>query len=156
MKKVAVFWGWIVIGLVAGCATLTPPGPSTSPLQSPVATPAPTEVIIKFHRSGGITARDETWTVYGDGKVEYVGNGTGQDGRLAPDRIAALIEAARAAGFATMQDSYVPADTCCDRFYYELTITLDGRPKTVRTLDAAPDQPPALTNLLAVIDETMK
>lgn len=152
-----VLRGWLVFALLlAGCATLTEPGPTTSPVASPVMTPAPTEVVITFHRSGGFSGRDETWQVYGDGRVTYVGNGTGQDGQLAPDRLAALIEAARAARFDQLQDSYVPANTCCDRFFYDLTITLDGRTKTVHTIDAAPDQPAALTQLLNTLNDTMR
>lgn len=151
-------WSWLIaVLLVAGCATLVPPGTSTSPLPppSPIVTPAPGEMAIQFQRTGGIAGRDETWMIYGDGHVEYVGNGTGQNGQLPLDRVASLIAAAQAADFLHLQDSYVPSDTCCDRYFYAVTIVLDGHRKTVRTIDAAPDQPPALTALLSAITATL-
>ncbi len=63
-----------------------------------------------------------------------------------------LIGALRAANRANLQESYLPENTCCDRFVHTLTITLDGPPQTVMTLDAAPDEPAALTHLLAELN----
>ncbi len=135
----------ILIGL-AGCASLVQPG--LSPLTSPV----PTGIILQYQRVGGIGGFDETWTIETTGQVSHTGRGPGTDRQLTPDQMAQLIGAIRAIPLAEPQTSYIPDNTCCDRFAHTLTITLDGLTRTVMTLDAAPGEPPALTNLLAVLN----
>ncbi len=134
----------ILIGL-AGCANLVQPG--VSPLVSPVSN----GVILRYQRVGGIGGFDETWTIEAGGRVTHAGRGSGTDRQLTPDQMTQLIGALRAANRANLKDSYVPENTCCDRFTHALTITLDGPTQTVMTLDAAPDEPAELTNLLTVL-----
>jgi len=139
----------ILIGL-AGCASLVQPG--ASPLESPVSN----GIILQYQRVGGIGGFDETWTIEATGRVTHTGRGPGTDRQLTPDQVAQLIGALRAANQADLKASYVPANTCCDRFTHTLTITLDGQTKTVATLDAAPDEPPTLTNLLATLSGLLR
>ncbi len=139
----------ILIGLV-GCANLVQPG--ASPLESPV----PSGVILRYQRVGGIGGFDETWTFEDTGRVTHTGRGPGTDRQLTPDQVAQLIGALRAANLAGLEASYIPADTCCDRFTHTLTITLDGQTRTVMTLDAAPGEPPALTTVLATLSNLLK
>lgn len=141
----------ILIGL-AGCASLVQPG--ASPLTSPL--PAPTGIILQYQRVGGLGGFDETWTIDAGGRVTHTGQGPGTDRQLTPDQLAQLIGAIRAAQAAGLNASYVPANTCCDRFTHTLTLLLDGGTRTVTTLDAAPDEPPALTNLLATLTGLLK
>jgi hypothetical protein len=134
--------------------TPTPAVPWPTPAQG---TPTPASgLFIRYHRSGGIAGVDETWLFYADGRVEYSGRGQGHAVRLSANQINALMAAARSPEVAALNESYVPANSCCDRFLYEITLVVDGQTKTVRTLDAAPDQPPALTNLLDAIDMALK
>ncbi len=142
----------IAIG-VAGCASLVQPG--VSPLASPLP-PSPTGVILQYQRAGGIAGLDETWVIEASGRVTHTGRGAGTDGQLTPDQVAQLIGALRAANPATLAASYIPKNTCCDRFTHTLTITLEGVTKTVTTLDAAPDEPPALTNLMSTLNDLLK
>jgi hypothetical protein len=150
-----------LIGLAA-CApvadpTVAPPTPTAAPVATPApASPAAETVLIRYHRSGGIAATDDTWLIYTSGRVEYTGRGQGHALQLGASQLAALAAAARSPEVAALNESYVPTDTCCDRFLHEITLTLDGQTKTVRTLDAAPDEPPALTNLLAAIEAAVK
>ena len=139
----------ILIGL-GGCASLVQP--SVSPLTSPV----PTGIILRYQRVGGIGGFDETWTIEATGRVSHTGRGPGTDRQLTPDQTTQLIDALRAANQADLKESYIPENTCCDRFAHTFTITLDGLTRTVMTLDAAPDEPPALTNLLAVLNGLLK
>jgi hypothetical protein len=145
----------IVIGL-AGCAGPVQPG--QSPLASPLASPvtAPAGIILRYQRAGGIGGFDETWIFYADGRVAHTGRGAGSDRQLTPDQVAALVGAVRAANFAALNESYIPQDTCCDRFAHTLTITLDGQTKTVRTLDAAPGEPPALSGLITALNALVR
>jgi hypothetical protein len=139
----------ILIGLV-GCANLVQPG--ASPLESPV----PSGVILRYQRVGGIGGFDETWLIEAAGRVTHTGRGPGTDRQLTPDQVAQLIGALRAANLADLKASYIPENTCCDRFMHTLTITLDGMTRTVATLDAAPGEPLALTNLLATLNSLLK
>jgi hypothetical protein len=138
-----------LIGL-AGCASLVQPG--ASPLESPV----PSGVILRYQRVGGIGGFDETWMIEATGRVTHTGRGPGTDRQLTPDQMAQLIGALRAANQADLKASYIPANTCCDRFTHTLTIMLDGMTQTVSTLDAAPDEPAALTALLSTLNSLLK
>jgi len=60
--------------------------------------------------------------------------------------------AIRAADFMSLEDSYVPKDTCCDRYLYEITVTIGGQSKTVRTIDASPTAPAGLTSLVDTLN----
>jgi hypothetical protein len=113
-------------------------------------------LLIRYHRSGGIAGVDETWLFYANGRVDHTGRGQGHAVQLSASQLDALMAAARSPEVAALNESYVPTNTCCDRFLHEITLTLDGQTKTVRTLDAAPDEPPALTNLLDAINSALK
>ena len=143
----------VLIGLAA-CAPATPSPATPTALPTP-ATPGDT-LLVRYHRSGGIAGMDETWLIYTSGLVEHSGRGSGHPLQLNASQLASLTAAAQSPEVAALQDSYVPADTCCDRFLHEITLTLGGQTKTVRTLDAAPDEPPALTNLLNVLNTVLK
>jgi hypothetical protein len=134
-------------------ATESAPAPMATPT-SPAA-PAHT-LLIQYHRSGGIAGLDETWLFYADGVVDHAGRGQGRATQLSASQLAALMAVVRSPEVAALKESYVPANTCCDRFLHEITLTLDGQTKSVRTLDAAPDQPPALTSLLEAINNALQ
>ena len=162
MSKFLRWSWWIVLIALVGCAQLVTPGakpaPSVSPLASPLASPIAvrvSDVVIRAHRTGGLAGVDEVWTIYGDGRVVYSGRGTGQSKQLSADEMAALTVTLRA-NFAALDESYNPKNTCCDRFVYEITITLDGQTKAVHTVDGAPNEPPALTKTLAALQLSMK
>jgi hypothetical protein len=80
------------------------------------------------------------------GKVSSPGSGA--TAQLTSAQMAELIAAIRLANFTALQDSYLPKDTCCDRYEYTVTITINGQSKTVYTIDASPTAPPALTQLI--------
>ena len=154
---------WLMIIGLAACAPAVGPNatrsplPATSPLAVPATSPsAPQGLLIRYHRSGGIAGSDETWSIYADGRVEHSGRGTGHSAQLGADQVTTLIAAMRAADAAALKESYVPSNQCCDRFLYEITLVLDGQTQTVRTLDAAPEEPPALTALLSAINAALK
>lgn len=155
MKKLVCLGCCVVLLIVVACVPAAGPDATKSPLAatSPLTSPLlADDVVVRYHRSGGLAASDDTWTIHGDGRVEHNGSGPGTAAQLKADQVKALTEAIRAADFASLRESYLPENTCCDRHIYEITIAVNGQPKTVRTIDAAPDQPPALSNLLEVLD----
>jgi hypothetical protein len=133
----------------------TPLPSKPTPVPTGPAAPASTP-FIRYHLSGGIAGVDETWLFYADGRVEHMGRGQGHSAQLTASQVDALMAAARSPEVAALSESYVPTNTCCDRFLHEITIVLDGQTKTVRTLDAAPDQPQALSDLLDAINMALK
>jgi hypothetical protein len=144
MKKFFnLIYGLLVIALV-GCAAK----PTLTPLNSK-------EPIVVYHRSGGFGGFDETWSITMDGRVQYTGRGAGQAGQLTPDRLQQLLAAIRSIDLASIKDSYIGVNTCCDRFVYEITIVLDGQTKTIETIDAAEGEPGALINLQAAIQAAL-
>ncbi len=168
MSSLRKYICFLALIALAACVPATLESPTAAPVANR-ATPAvewPTPAqgtpmpagspFIRFHRSGGIAGVDETWLFYADGRVEHTGRGPGRAQSLNGSQLGALMKAARSPEVAALKESYVPENTCCDRFLYEITLVVDGQTKTVRTLDAAPDQPPALNNLLDAIGSALK
>lgn len=154
MKKFFnLVYGLLVLALV-GCAAqpgtpiAVPPTPTRAPLNSQ-------GLIVVYHRSGGFAGFDETWSIYGDGRIEHTGRGAGQAGQLTPDRFQQLLVAIRSIDLASIKDSYIGKDICCDRFIYEIAINLDGKTKAIETIDAAQGEPAALINLRAAIQAAL-
>ncbi len=121
------------------------------------ATSVPTnDPFVVYHRSGGFGGFDETWSIYADGRIDHSGRGAGSAGQLTPDRVNSLIATIRSIDLTPIKDSYIGANTCCDRFTYEITINLDGKTKSIKTIDAAEGEPAALTQLLGTINSALK
>ena len=159
MTKFFRWIGLVWLAVLVGCATSISPNPTQSPLPaaSPFTSPpAQDDVLIVYRRSGGLAGLNETWTIYADGRVQYQGGPAAPSKQLTPDQLNVLIDAVRASDFFSLNGSYVPANSCCDRFLYEITVTLDGRTQTVRTLDAAPDEPAALSKLRGTLNSILQ
>ena len=168
-----LLWLGFVLGLaLAACApaalppALTTPGSST--LTSPLATPGPSPltsplepqpvpegIFIIYHRSGGLAGTDDTWKISLDGTVAHQGQTAGTTEQLTVAQMAELAAAIRAANFMSLEDSYVPQNTCCDRYTYEITVTVGGQSKTVTTIDASPTAPAELTQLIDTLNRLL-
>jgi len=98
------------------------------------APPADAPVSGSIHVTGGIAGLDETWALAADGTVT---GPNGESGTISDTDLAALRAAIDGASFFELNASYMPADTCCDRFTYELTLSEGSRTNTVTTIDAA-------------------
>ena len=169
----SLFWVSFVLGLVlAACApaTLPPPiatsgsssvaSPVTTPGPSPLASPlepqpAPQGISIIYHRSGGIAGTDDTWKITLDGTVAHQGQTAGTPEQLTTAQMVELTSAIRAANFMALEDSYVPQDTCCDRYTYEITVTVGSQSKTVSTIDASPTAPAELTQMIDTLNRLL-
>jgi hypothetical protein len=146
----------LLVGLIftlalGSCARSVVPSPIATPAPSPLASPqAVSEISVIYQRSGGFAGANDTWTIDPQGKVTHQGSGTSSQLTLA--QRAELASAIRAANFMALEDSYVPQDTCCDRYEYTMTITANGQSKAVRTIDASPTAPPELTQLVDTLN----
>ncbi len=139
--------------------TVTPsPGTPVSPRTEAVSpipgklTEADGEAAIVYRRSGGFAGVSEQWTIYPDGRI------TASDGRawqVKPEQVEQLVDDIQTLGFFEMKGRYVPLNTCCDRFTYEITVRTGGRVHTVVTIDAAPDAPVALWQALEKVSNLL-
>ena len=81
---------------------------------------------------------DESWSIASDGHI------TTHNGKQSQVSQAALSEAVNELeklGFFEMEPSYVPLDTCCDRFTYQLQVTANGKTHSVTALEGAQETP---------------
>ena len=136
----------LTLALVS-CTRSMAPGAIGTSAPSPLATPpAVSEISITYQRNGGLVGAHDTWIIDPQGKVSSPGSGAAA--QLTSAQMAELTAAIRLANFTALQDSYLPKDTCCDRYEHTVTITINGQSKTVHTIDASTTAPPELTQLI--------
>ncbi|MCA9940604.1 MAG: hypothetical protein KC418_18325 [Anaerolineales bacterium] len=138
---ILIFVGW----MLAGCA-----GISTS-IATPVINQTPTGTpILRFQQSGGIVALNDEWAIYADGLITLNGSPNQQ---IAPTRVLALRDQLLGYGFNDLDATYLPADPCCDRFTYTLTLYQDGQSHSITTIDGTEGVPAELwQSIQAVLD----
>lgn len=137
--------------LLSGCTVETAHAPVENIEETVTAAPtAPvaTNTAVIFKRSGGIAALNEAWTIFTDGRVETNSN---IQPELSAAEVEQLLSSLESSGFFELEESYLPEDTCCDRYFYEITAVQNSTYHTVRTLEATPDMPEALQQSLRLI-----
>jgi hypothetical protein len=157
LLKKFILSGLALLLNLAACAPVGTPSPMAthgpSPLVSPLEESSDSqEISVIYHRSGGFAGTDDTWKISADGMVAHLGQTASAPGQLTTTQLADLTAAVHAANFMSLAASYVPKDTCCDRYQYEITVTLEGQSKTVRTIDASPTAPAELTQLIDMLN----
>ena len=150
----SLFW-LLSLFFLAGCAVETAHAPENESQATPTVTATPTlasNTAVIFKRSGGIAGLNEAWTIFTDGRVET--NSPTQP-NLSAEEVAQLLENLASSGFFELNSSYLPEDTCCDRFLYELTAVQDNTIHTVKTIEATPDMPEALQQALRLVQAAL-
>ena len=94
----------------------------------------------------------EGWLIYDDGRVVDL---EGTEKTISTQAVTDLLALADEAGFFGLAPSYMPSNTCCDLFTYEITIRQGGQLHTVSTMDTA-DFPPELERILGEIDAAVR
>src|SRR6185369_4958996 len=104
------------------------------------------------HQSGGVAGVNQTYTLKPDGSVD-TGKGVKQadGGAAAAATLASKIAATGIYGVAP--DKYLPASQCCDRFTYEITLTIGGKSYSYTTMDGTQTAPPALMQTIGLITQ---
>lgn len=142
-----------VLPLAQAAAPIAPI--SIAPMAAATAAPAaPVITRVRYERSGGMSGRTQAYIIHADGSVEREG-GTLRRGTITPaldPNIAANLFLQLADKMHTLKTGdYAPAKACCDRASYSLSIMVDSQNYTYTTIDAAPNQPQALADLLAAV-----
>lgn len=109
--------------------------------------------ILTLQRSGGFAGLSQQWAFYGDGRLEMP---DGNEKHVDPQQLQAVLDAAQTANFFALNNSYVPQDSCCDQFLYEITFQLGDHNKTIATMEDAPEQPEQVTAVLNAINNLIK
>ncbi|MFQ5420276.1 MAG: protealysin inhibitor emfourin [Anaerolineae bacterium] len=115
---------------------------------NPAAIAITSELVITLHRSGGFAGLDETWQIGTDGWLRDEQNEA--LGRVSDQTLVALAAQVDQADFFNLAPDYLPKDTCCDRFFYTVTVNDGSRTHSVNTMDDA-DAPDALWTLISGI-----
>ena len=108
---------------------------------------------VEVQSSGGLTGRGMgTYSIDSDGKLDAtLPNGKPCSATLGADRLRELEKVLGETQPGAWKDSYVPENSCCDRFEYSLTFDEAGKKTTTRWIDDPAPMPPdleALTNAM--------
>ena len=162
LMKCSLLFVWVfLLPFLSGCNVETAHAPedemdvieelAETPTPAPTPTFTPNTAVI-FKRSGGIAGFAEEWTIFTDGHIET--NSTIPP-QLTAEEVEQLLHSLDSLGFFELEDSYLPKDTCCDRFLYEITAVQSSKFHTVTTLETTPDMPEALQQTLRLIQEKL-
>lgn len=163
------FAALIASAALAACsAAPTPPQPTPAPSPvpatpaptrpAPTATPAPTAppgrgaptdgASIVYVRSGGIAGATVKWSIFADGRVV---TDKGEERRVDPAKVADALSRLEALKVFELDGAGVPGPGCPDCFKYTVTVSIGGKTATFSTFDAAPNTPPAVTQILQIV-----
>jgi hypothetical protein len=116
--------------------------------------------VVFFERSGGLAGELLTVRIYPDGTVERAMGEPAPDmpvktAMIDPATVAALVTDLEAAGYFDLERTYLPADLCCDRLLYLVSVQGEEEVQTVEALEATPETPDALWQSVALIEEVI-
>jgi hypothetical protein len=134
----------VLVLIVVACNS---PAPTASPTPTPNtdAVNKSDEQVLVFRQSGGLAGVNDQWVLYADGRIK---TSTGQNLQVSPEAVAQLLDEIEKLGFYELESRYVPLNTCCDRFTYEVTIRNGGREHSITVLEATPDVPESVWTIL--------
>jgi hypothetical protein len=107
---------------------------------------------VTLERSGGITGRSETFSLKADGSVDdgkivlHVDGGSATASQLAAQIAATGI-------YTIAPGQYLPANSCCDRYEYDVTLTQNGKTYSFVMTDGSGIAPPALMQTVRLISQ---
>lgn len=156
ISKAKLFlWGILIVLAVTGCSVETAHAPETQiePTSTVASTPtvSPNTAVV-FKRSGGLAGLNEQWTIFANGRVE---TNTATQPQLSAEDVSQLLSSLATTGFFELDNTYLPEDTCCDRFLYEITAVQETTFHSVTTLENTPDMPEALQQSLRLIQNLL-
>lgn len=156
ISKAQLFlWGILIVLAVTGCSVETAHAPETQiePTSTAASTPtvSPNTAVV-FKRSGGLAGLNEQWTIFTNGRVE---TNTATQPQLSAEDVSQLLSSLATTGFFELDNTYLPDDTCCDRFLYEITAVQETTFHSVTTLENTPDMPEALQQSLRLVQNLL-
>lgn len=155
MKTVAFILLLAIVAL-AGCSspqisTQSLPGETKSPNEASGETGQ--DLLIVLKQSGGFAGVDESWRISADGRILA---SDGKASQASTDAIRTAVEELESLGFFDLNSSYMPLDTCCDRFTYQLSVTVGGKSHTVTALEGAQETPDEFWKAIDIVNSLLK
>ncbi|MFW6042635.1 MAG: hypothetical protein ACOC9C_03015, partial [Chloroflexota bacterium] len=115
---------------------------------------------IVLNRSGGIDGDVTEWRIYADGRVQRVtgleaveAEPTVEEAQVDPEEVEALLGNLEENGFFELDQSYVPGDDCCDRYFYNLSVNATDRVHAVSAVEATEDVPESVWESIDLIQQ---
>jgi hypothetical protein len=110
-------------------------------------------IMLSYHRSGGIAGLDDQLVIDDGGYCELQRVHTKGEFTLEPSQLRHLIFLLDEADFFSLNDTYLPTDAGADLIEYVITYNAEGKKLTVYTMDGAvPDTlQPILDELAQII-----
>lgn len=107
---------------------------------------------LEYERSGGIAGFQDRLQIYPDGQAVLDRKGEESDFQLTSEQMDELQAALAAADFFNLDASYLPKDTCCDRFTYTIHYRdpSSGKVHSVYAMDGS--VPPELSPVLVILN----
>jgi hypothetical protein len=166
---------YVLAACGAGGSVAAPPTPqplaSDTPLVAPTQPPVPTaaasaaplptsagvsatsqasaaNILVSYHKTGGIAGVDETTNVYADGTIELRDRRGVSSAKAEPSAIEALQKLLDSPEFAALQLPRQPP--AADQFIYELTVS--GRRQPIVATDGA-DTPQVLRDVIGALEQ---
>jgi len=127
------------------------PTPTTSITPTTTNQPDAANLLISYHKTGGLAGVNEMLTVYTDGTIELRNRKGTINTQAAPSDIQALQKLLASPEFATLHVPGWPPGA--DQFFYELTVA--GRVQPIVTTDSA-ENPPVLRELIGALEQLKK
>lgn len=142
----------LAVTLVACNADVLMPSPTASPTPVPIKNEPSNQnaPVLVFQQSGGFAGVTNQWALYADGRIEA---NTGSYSQATPEQVDQLLSEIEQLGFFKLNSRYVPLNTCCDRILYELSVGRDGREHNLTVLDATPDLPETVWDVLNTVSD---
>lgn len=110
------------------------------------------QVWLEYERSGGFAGFQDRLTIYADGRAVLNRKGLVTTFQLTPQEMERIKGQFTTANFMGLNENYLPADVCCDRFTYVIRYAdpAGGKPHSVTTMDGA--VPPELAPILEALN----
>ncbi|MCC6602997.1 MAG: hypothetical protein IT327_07295 [Anaerolineae bacterium] len=110
-----------------------------------------------FQRSGGFTGELLTVRIYTDGTIERAMGEPSPDlpvetAVVDPAVVETLTDKLAEIGYFDLERSYLPEDTCCDRYLYLISVQGEENAQTVEALEATEAAPANLWQSVALIE----
>jgi hypothetical protein len=140
-------WSIRVLAPLAIASLTTGFGCTSSPSDVP-------RLEVSLDQIGGFAGFHFRFEVWSDGRLVLVGPSTTEkEGRATDTQMRRLRDIVGSPEFRALAASYLPDQTCCDRYFYTVGVMREDRLQTVTTMDYEVEWPEPLGKALALLFE---
>ena len=153
MKKIFVLLLVVLLGAACGPAFTAEDERLVTAVAEPDISHSTADIIIIYGRSGGFAGLQQEWTIHANGQIDLP---DGSQKQVDAAQVQALFDTVTTANFQSLNESYMPKNTCCDLFTYTVTVQAGNERQTITMMDEAPNVPAELTAVHQTIDDLIQ